>query len=262
MHVPPGSHAWHDWQSMPRPLCPGLVGIGLFLLALWGLAFSSPGLARMDAPGQGEWFRTMHAGKSLELPAKVMRTRVLFAHIAWNPDTDPNGYWATPEELLAKGSGDLLDLVTAYYFTLRGMGVAAEDIRIFIGKLRTLDSLVPHILLAIRSTNGVHYYVDPLRDAAMTDETPNEFRPSLAFNEEGLWHAAALSDFTVWTTRGGSPENVPRWVKVCQSTLAMLGLRGPVTSFDAIVENTPPASGGTQPRKPAAGKSKSGSRRR
>jgi hypothetical protein len=209
----------------------------LGLIPTVALAISLP----QGIPSQSDWLHAMRAGQRLDLPGKVMRARVLFTNVAWSPESDPDGHWATPAELLRRGSGDLLDIVTAYYFTLRGMGVAAADIRMFFGKRRTLDEPVPHILMAVRHGHET-YFVDPLRDVAMTDETPTEFRPTLAFNETGAWRTGALTDLSIWTTLGSDPENIPRWLGVCYSALGMMGMLQPMQAV-ALLENNPPASG-------------------
>jgi hypothetical protein len=229
-------------------------------LALFLAVFGRPALAmlQIERPTQADWLNVISKSRGLDLPAKVMRTRTLFHNIAWSADSEPDGYWATPAELLRRGSGDLLDLVTAYYFTLRGMGVPAGDIRMFFGKIRTIDQPVPHIMLAVRAGAGTTYFVDPLRETAMTDETPTEFRPTLAINEAGAWRTGALTDLSVWDSLGSNPENVPRWLGVCYSALGMLGLlQAPPPAVDvaALLEAEPPASGG---RKSKARAKKSG----
>lgn len=232
------------WRHAPGPV----LALCLFLLV-------PRAIATVESPSQADWHRAMHAGRPLDLPGKVMRTRGFFNHIAWSRDADPNGHWATPAELLRRGSGDLLDLVTAYYFTLRGMGVTADDIRMYFGKMRTLDEPVAHILLAVRASDGVIYYVDPLRDTAMTDETPTQFRPTWAFNEAGTWRTSALTDLSVWRSAGSAPDNVPRWVGVCHSTLGMLGMLQAVPiDVAAVLNNAPPAAG--VPAKSNSGKNR------
>ncbi len=229
-----------------KRLLPGLVCV---VLASRAWAIAAP-----ELPSQAEWLHAMHAGQTLSLPSKVMRTRILFTNVAWSPDTNPDGHWATPAELLRKGSGDLLDLVTAYYFTLRGMGVPPGDMRMFFGRIRTLDEPVPHIMLALRGPGNTTYFVDPLRDTAMTDETPSEFRPTLALNETGTWRTGALTDMSVWSSSGNDPDNVPRWLGVCYSTLGMMGLLQPVASpvNFAEIETDPPAAGTARGKKPKA----------
>jgi hypothetical protein len=216
----------------------------VLLLCLSCLALPARAMATAELPSQTDWLNSMRAGQSLNLPGKVMRARSLFNNVAWSPDADPDGHWATPAELLRRGSGDLLDLVTAYYFTLRGMGVPADDIRMFFGKMRTLDEPVAHILLAVRERDGTTYFVDPLRDTALTDETPSQFRPTLAFNEAGTWRASALTDLSIWSSIGAEPDNVPRWTGVCHSTLGMMGLLQPARmDVVAVLEAEPPAAG-------------------
>jgi hypothetical protein len=219
------------------------------------LAPVSHAIPAREIPTQAEWLQAMQTARALDLPGKVMRTRVLFSNIAWSPDDDPDGHWSTPAELLRRGSGDMLDLVTAYYFTLRGMGVPAQDIRMFFGRKRTLYDPVSHILLAVRSPEGMTYFIDPLRGNAMTDETPAEFRPSLAFNEQGAWRTGALTDLSIWSSVGADPGNVPRWLGVCYSALGLMGMLQPLAQPQpqsqayvdvSVLDTDPPASGGRQ----------------
>lgn len=167
----------------------------------------------------------MNESRDQNLSFKVMRARMLFDHVAWRADTRA-GHWKNPAELLKDGSGNLLELVAAYYFTLRGMGVKASDIRLYVGRMNTLDRVVPHTLLAIRN-HGPTYYIDPLRNTPMLDEPPAHFHPLMALNETGSWLTGELSDSAVWETRANNTPTVKGWAKVCNDTLAILGLAPP-----------------------------------
>jgi hypothetical protein len=202
-----------------------------------------------ELPSRSEWLAAMHESRDENLSFKVMRARTLFDHVAWRADARA-GHWKNPAELLKQGSGNLLELVAAYYFTLRGMGIDANDIRLYVGKMNTLDKIVPHTLLAIRN-HGPTYYIDPLRDTPMFDEAPAHFRPIMALNESGTWRTEELTDASVWETRGNNATPVKGWVKVCNDTLAMLGLWRARDS-----EAAPMALSGLQPRRGAGGKPK------
>ncbi len=172
-----------------------------------------------------------------------MRTRIFFTHIAWNASTHQGNRWAPPSVLLERGTGNLLELVTAYYFTLRGMGVSAQDLRLFFGQIRTLDDPVPHLLLAVRAPNRSIYFVDPIKDIPMSADPPHEFRPSMALNEYGSWWTPALTDLSVWNTAGSSLVRVEGWPEVRDQTLDLLGLAPRQDPIVAALEADPPAAG-------------------
>ena len=205
----------------------------------------------------------MQQSQALNLSSKVMRARILFSNIAWRADQDVGGHWATPPELLKNGAGDLLDLVTAYYFTLRGMGVPATDIRMYLGQLHTLDRLVPHLLLAVRAPNQTIYFVDPIQDTPMIGEPPKGFQPTLALNETGTWWTPTLTDVSVWNTQGSNLIEVEGWARVCESTLDLLGLLPPappppIENMVATLEADPPSAGMMKESPRRKGKNKRG----
>lgn len=227
--------------------------VSLILFAmLWLSPHASAKSSSLEVPTHAEWLTAMQQAQTLNLSGKVMRARTLFNDIAWSADQGTGGHWATPAELLEKGSGDLLDLVTAYYFTLRGMGVPADDIRLYFGQIRTLDRPVPHLLLAVRAADRSVYFIDPIKDLPMSDEPPTEFRPTLALNETGTWWTPALTDLSVWNSLSTNLIKVAGWTDVCDSSLAFMGLMplSPPTQttpapdpFLAAIESDPPAAG-------------------
>jgi hypothetical protein len=219
----------------------------VLLLTLAGLApAASAKTTYRDLPSHADWLVAMRESRDMNLSWKVMRTRTLFHEVAWKASGNISGRWANPVELLNKGSGNFLDLIAAYYFTLRGMGLRAEDIRVYLGKMRTLDKQVPHILLAI-GNHGPVYYIDPLQEIPLLDEPPGHFTPSMAINETGAWPTNSLRDTSVWTALGQQPGQIAGWQNVCDTTLPLLELEHPVkvaayVEPEAIIEAAPPAA--------------------
>lgn len=225
-----------------------LVQLLVLILALAGIVPCATAKSTYrDLPSHADWLVAMRESRDMNLSWKVMRTRTLFNEVAWKASSNISGRWATPVELLNKGSGNFLDLIAAYYFTLRGMGLRADDIRVYLGKMRTLDKQVPHILLAI-GNHGPVYYIDPLQEIPLLDEPPGHFTPSMALNETGAWPTSSLHDATIWATQGQHPSQIAGWSSVCASTLPLLELEQPVKIAamaiepEALIEAAPPAA--------------------
>ncbi len=97
-------------------------------------------------------------------------------------------YWATPVEFIASHGGDCEDFAIAKYFTLRALGVAADQLRITYVEVADLHQ--SHMILA--------YYPHPGEEPLILDSLvkrilPASQRPDLmpvySFNAEGLWQA-------------------------------------------------------------------------
>ncbi len=77
-------------------------------------------------------------------------------------------YWATPLELLATNAGDCEDYAIAKYFTLKVMGVPAENLRITYVKALKFNQA--HMVLA--------YYEQPDQEPLILDNLINEILPA------------------------------------------------------------------------------------
>ena len=100
-------------------------------------------------------------------------------------------YWASPLELLAKGSGDCEDYVIAKYFSLLTTGVPMSRLRLVYVRLQIggpRGVVQPHMVLA--------YYAAPGSEPLILDNLINDIRPAsrrldlvpvFSFNGEGLW---------------------------------------------------------------------------
>ncbi len=77
-------------------------------------------------------------------------------------------YWASPVELLSTNGGDCEDYTIAKYFTLKAMGVPAENLRITYVKAVRLNQA--HMVLA--------YYEKPNAEPLILDNMINEILPA------------------------------------------------------------------------------------
>lgn len=95
-------------------------------------------------------------------------------------------YWATPIEFLRKGAGDCEDFALAKYFTLREMGVPANQLRITYVKALQLNQA--HMVVTWYATpDAIPLVLDNLKTAILPATQRTDLLPVYAFNGEGLW---------------------------------------------------------------------------
>lgn len=116
-------------------------------------------------------------------------------------------YWATPVELLLSGGGDCEDFAIAKYFTLRQLGIPAEQLRITY--VRASRPRQAHMVLA--------YYERPDQEPVILDNLQSQIRPAserddlqpvYGFNGESIWLVSQLRG------RGelvGGSNRIGRW---------------------------------------------------
>lgn len=92
-------------------------------------------------------------------------------------------YWAIPAEFIKK-SGDCEDYAIVKYFTLKELGIPAEDMRIVVVR-DTLRNLV-HAVLAVY-LNGDAYILDNLSNTVLTHGRIRQYSPQYSVNESGRW---------------------------------------------------------------------------
>lgn len=114
-------------------------------------------------------------------------------------------YWATPIEFLRKGAGDCEDYAIAKYFTLREMGVPANQLRITYVKALTLNQA--HMVVTWYSTpDAIPLVLDNLKTAILPATQRTDLLPVYAFNGEGLWLPQAGGN-----KRVGDSKRLSRW---------------------------------------------------
>ena len=92
-------------------------------------------------------------------------------------------FWASPAEFL-KRSGDCEDYCIAKYFTLRELGVPAEDMRIVV--VRETIRGIAHAVLAVYEGQQVHI-LDNLSEHVRPMRRVRNYLPSFSVNENGRW---------------------------------------------------------------------------
>lgn len=123
-----------------------------------------------------------------------------------------NDYWATPVEMLVKGSGDCEDYSIAKYFTLRRLGIPSDKLRITY--VKALNYNQAHMVLT--------YYASPGAEPLVLDNLINEIKPAsqrrdllpvYAFNAEGLYLPGSNS-------RKSDSKKLSRWQDILKKMRA------------------------------------------
>lgn len=101
-------------------------------------------------------------------------------------------YWASPVEMLASNGGDCEDYSIAKFFSLRELGVPAQNLRITY--VRALKLNVAHMVLAYYPTPDADPYIlDNLTEKIQRASERTDLEPVYSFNDEDLWAAGAAS---------------------------------------------------------------------
>ena len=103
--------------------------------------------------------------------------RQVNAHIVYKRDAENYGvvdYWATPQEILDRRSGDCEDYAILKMALLRELGVAESDMAIVV--LRDETKNLFHAVLALRTNTG-HLILDNMRDVILADSALPHYLP-------------------------------------------------------------------------------------
>lgn len=147
---------------------------------------------------------------------KLLRVNAFFnRHFQFRSDREvwaQEDYWATPEEFMAKGSGDCEDFAIAKYATLVQLGIPAEHLRLMYVRLKTgALANTAHMVLGYTTPESE---VPLILDNLITSIRPLSQRKDLAlvfsFNTEGLWTAGAT------TSVAASAEHLSQWHRALQ----------------------------------------------
>lgn len=106
---------------------------------------------------------------------------------------DENDEWKHPSVFLIRG-GDCDCAAVSKYVLLRGIGVAARDIRI-VGVANRGKSLL-HAVVVVRSGGGKHqlFVLDTLSDPVRSVLYAAEYTPLVSLNENAVWLHDARGD--------------------------------------------------------------------
>ena len=116
-------------------------------------------------------------------------------------------YWATPIEFLATNGGDCEDFSIAKYYSLQGLGIDKNKLRLIYVKATTINQA--HMVLA--------YYETPLSEPLILDNLDKTIKPasqrsdlipSYSFNGDTLWKARKLREGGV---KVGRSKNIGVW---------------------------------------------------
>jgi len=112
-------------------------------------------------------------------------------------------YWSTPVETLASEGADCEDYAIAKYFSLKALGVPAQNLRITY--VRALRWNVAHMVLAYYPTPDADPYIlDNLSRSVSLASERTDLVPVYSFNDDDLWAAGAI-------TAGGKASQIRLW---------------------------------------------------
>lgn len=120
-------------------------------------------------------------------------------------------YWATPAEMLAVNGGDCEDYAVAKYFSLRELGIAADQLRLLYLMAGAHDA--GHIVLAYYAAPGAEPLIlDNLRDEPYPLSREYARKIVFSFNEDDLW-----------TRDAGAPSGAATQLRMWRQLLERLG---------------------------------------
>ncbi|MCU6679058.1 cysteine protease LapG [Leclercia tamurae] len=156
-----------------------------------------------------EWAALLNTPSQGRIQDKLKQVNQFFnARMAFKDDIvvwKQQDYWATPIEFLRKGAGDCEDFALAKYFTLREMGVPANQLRITYVKALELNQA--HMVVTWYSTpTAIPLVLDNLKTAILPATQRTDLLPVYAFNGEGLWLPQSGGN-----KRVGDSKRLSRW---------------------------------------------------
>lgn len=165
--------------------------------------YGPEGLARVERWEQLVWDQTY-----ADTDDKLRSVNDFFNALTF--DTDQNhwhqeDYWATPFETLGSNGGDCEDFAIAKYFTLRQLGVPANDMRITY--VKALKQNQPHMVLTYYPDSGEPLVLDILMREMLPASARTDLIPVYSFNADGLWAARTRGE----DHRLGNANEISMW---------------------------------------------------
>lgn len=147
----------------------------------WGRASTdatrSPAIQQMIAPA-----RAMGRLQKVNFVQAAVHARV-----RWMSDATQWGqhdYWATADQTLARGAGDMEDRAIVKMQALRALGFGPDELFLTLGRDRVGG---PITVLMVR-IEGRYFMVDDTGGpATLLDRRGHEFQPQLTFGTSGSW---------------------------------------------------------------------------
>lgn len=107
--------------------------------------------------------------------------------IRWMSDATQWGqhdYWATAEETLVRGAGDMEDRAIVKMHALRALGFPAKDLFVTLARDRVGG---PVSVLTVRASGGYYILDDTGGAPYRVDSRVRDFKPILSFGWNGAW---------------------------------------------------------------------------
>jgi predicted transglutaminase-like cysteine proteinase len=115
--------------------------------------------------------------------------------VRYVPDAENYGakdYWATPDEILARGKGDCEDYAILKMAALKAAGLPSEAMSIVV--LRDVRRNLYHAVLAITTSQG-HFILDNLSDEVKLDRALPSYQPLFSVSADRSWiHGIKTTD--------------------------------------------------------------------
>lgn len=130
--------------------------------------------------------------------------------IGWRSDATQYGrhdYWASAEETLRRGRGDMEDRAILKMQALRALGVPGSDLYLTLGR----DSVAGPQAVLIVLVGGTHLVLDDGGGPPFSPDRRPEFRPLLSFSYGTSWvHTGSGAGPMIATTASGARRAVNR----------------------------------------------------
>lgn len=184
-------------RSAAHAVLPGFFGtipVRVSAQRFW----SEWGRARRDASAVPQMRRLIAAAVGLPRPTQIAYVQTAVARrIGWRSDATLYGrhdYWASAEETLRHGRGDMEDRAIVKMQALRALGFPTRDLYLTLGR----DSVGgPQAVLIVRLGNA-YYVLDDTGGPPYTPSDRPEFKPLFTFGWGASWvHMSRGSGRTV-----------------------------------------------------------------
>ena len=139
-----------------------------------------------ERAGSAEWQQLLASLKGRSLREQMAGVNDFANRFRYVLDQDNYGvpdYWATPREFLQLG-GDCEDFAIIKYFSLRQLGVPAENLRIVV--VQDSNLRIPHAVLAVYIRDDILILDNQVRDI-ISHRSIAHYVPVFSLNERNWW---------------------------------------------------------------------------
>ena len=197
--VPAAADSTQDTRAGAPIIVTANVGpnmLGTIALPIRAARFAdSWGRASADASGSPELQRMIAPARSMGRLQKVNFVQAAtHARVRWMSDATQWGqhdYWATADQTLQRGAGDMEDRAIVKMQALRALGFDPSDLFLTLGRDRVGG---PITVLMVRIEDRYFMVDDTGGPAILLDRRGHEFQPHLSFGATGSWvHARKIA---------------------------------------------------------------------